>query len=226
MNLLLQNSCLKDISACIFDLDGTLVDSMWMWKAIDMEYLGKFGIPMPEDLQKCIEGISFDQTAIYFKEHFPIPDSLEQMKADWNQMAWDKYANEVPLKPGVSEFIRQLKDAGIKLGIASSNSRELMDNVCDTHGLHAVFDVILTSREVTVGKPAPDIYLKASELLQVPPEKCLVFEDLVAGIDAGKAAGMRVVAVDDAYSAYSEKEKKEKADYYLYEYDALLKGRL
>ncbi|MCR5032391.1 MAG: HAD family phosphatase [Lachnospiraceae bacterium] len=217
---------MQGIKACIFDLDGTLVDSMWMWKAIDIEYLGKFHIPMPEDLQKCIEGISFDQTAVYFKEHFLIPDSLEEMKDTWNRMAWDKYANEVPLKPGVSEFLKELKKAGILLGIASSNSRELMDNVCDTHGLHAMFDVILTSGEVKIGKPAPDIYLKAAKELGVDPSDCLVFEDLIAGIQAGKSAGMRVVAVDDAYSAYSEEEKKKTADHYLYDYNDLLQGRL
>ena len=72
MHPIFHNQCMQGIKACIFDLDGTLVDSMWMWKAIDIEYLGKFHIPMPEDLQKCIEGISFDQTAVYFKEHFPI----------------------------------------------------------------------------------------------------------------------------------------------------------
>ncbi|MCR4588697.1 MAG: HAD family phosphatase [Lachnospiraceae bacterium] len=217
---------MQDISACIFDLDGTLVDSMWMWKAIDIEYLGKFGIPMPEDLQKCIEGISFDQTAIYFKEHFPIPDPIEKMKEDWNQMAWDKYANEVPLKPGVADFLKELKKNGIKLGIASSNSRELMDNVCETHGLHAIFDVILTSKEVAIGKPAPDIYLKAARELGISPSNCLVFEDLIAGIQAGKAAGMKVVAVDDEYSAYSVDQKKQEADYYLYHYDELLRGCL
>ena len=70
---------LKNINAVLFDLDGSLVDSMWIWKDIDREYLGRFNIPLPEDLQSSIEGMSFSETAVYFKEHFPIPDSTEQI---------------------------------------------------------------------------------------------------------------------------------------------------
>ena len=91
---------LRNINAVLFDLDGSLVDSMWIWKDIDREYLGRFNIPLPEDLQSSIEGMSFSETAVYFKEHFPIPDSIEQMKSDWTQMARDKYLHEVPLKNG------------------------------------------------------------------------------------------------------------------------------
>ena len=81
---------LKNKKAVIFDLDGTLVDSMWMWKAIDIEYLGRFGIELPATLQKDIEGKSFSETAVYFKETFKLPDSLEKIKSDWNRMAYDK----------------------------------------------------------------------------------------------------------------------------------------
>ena len=75
----------------IFDLDGTLVDSMWMWEAIDIEYLARFGIELPPDLQKKISGMSFSETAVYFKETFKIPDSLEKIKQTWNEMAFYKY---------------------------------------------------------------------------------------------------------------------------------------
>ena len=71
---------LEKIQAVIFDLDGTLVDSMWMWKDIDIEYLGRFGIALPEDLQDKIEGMSYTETAVYFKERFQIPCTLEEIK--------------------------------------------------------------------------------------------------------------------------------------------------
>lgn len=201
--------------AVIFDLDGSLVDSMWMWREIDIEYLGRFGIPLPEDLQSKIEGMSFSETADYFKKHFPIPDSIERMKEDWNRMAWDKYMNEVPLKPGIPEFLKECKRRDIKLGIATSNSRELVENVAKVHKLREYFSCIMTGCDVNKGKPAPDIYLAVAEKLSVPSGQCLVFEDIIPGIQAGKNAGMEVCAVEDEYSVSCRKAKIELADYYI-----------
>lgn len=213
---------LQDIKAVIFDLDGSLVDSMWMWRAIDIEYLGRFGIPLPEELQSRIEGMSFSETAVYFKEHFPIPDSIDQIKEDWNCMAWDKYANEVPLKPGIPEFLERCREEGIKLGIATSNSRQLVENIAKVHNLRDYFSCIMTGCDVAHGKPSPDIYLAVAEGLDCPPSQCLVFEDIIPGIQAGKAAGMRVCAVEDAYSVNDRERKKALADYYISDYYAIL----
>ncbi len=217
-----KHPMLDEIETVIFDMDGTLVDSMWMWRAIDIEYLGRFGIPLPEDLQSQIEGMSFDETAVYFKEHFPIPDDLEQIKSAWNTMAWDKYANEVPMKPGVEEFLRHCRKHGIKLGIATSNSRELVENIAKVHGFENYFSCIMTACDVGKGKPAPDIYLAVAKQLQTDPARCLVFEDIVPGIQAGKSAGMQVCAVEDAYSVPQRMEKRKLADYYIDDYRELL----
>ena len=206
---------LKEIRAVIFDLDGTLVDSMWMWKSIDIEYLGRYGIQMPEDLQQSIEGMSFSETAIYFKERFGLKDSLDQIKGDWNEMAWDKYMHEVPLKAGVRELLAYLKQDHIAMGIATSNSRELVDLVVEKLGIKEYFSSIRTSCEVSKGKPSPDIYLLVAEDLGVEPVHCLVFEDVLQGIMAGKNAGMKVCAVHDEHSAKELKEKIELSDYYV-----------
>ncbi len=215
---------LKNKKAVIFDLDGSLVDSMWMWRQIDIEYLGRFHIPLPEDLQSCIEGMSFSETAVYFKERFQIPDSIEQMKADWNAMAWDKYLHQVPLKPGASTFLKGCLDRNILLGIATSNSRELVEAVADTHGLHNYFRCIMTGCEVAHGKPWPDIYLAVADSLGVSPADCLVFEDIIPGIQAGKRAGMEVCAVEDAYSLAEREEKEKLADYYIVDFNYLWEG--
>ena len=216
-----MNSMLYGIKAVIFDLDGSLVDSMWMWRDIDIEYLGRFGIPLPEKLQSEIEGMSFTETAVYFKERFRIPDSVEKIKQDWNEMAWDKYLHEVPLKKGAYEFLQGCRERGIVLGIATSNSRELVGNIADAHKLHGFFASIKTGSEVVHGKPAPDIYLAVAEELGVEPAQCLVFEDIVPGILAGKRAGMRVCAVEDDYSIAESAQKKALADYYIEDYAAL-----
>lgn len=206
---------LQNKKAVIFDLDGTLIDSMWMWKAIDIEYLGKFGHELPPTLQKDIEGMSFSETAVYFKETFQIPDTLEEIKANWNHMAYEKYTKEVPLKKGVQEFLDHCKRNGILLGIATSNSRELVEAALEALHIRDYFDCVMTACEVAKGKPAPDIYLAVAEKLQAEPCQCLVFEDIEMGILAGKNAGMEVCAVEDEFSMNQTEEKKKLADYYI-----------
>ncbi len=209
---------LKDKEAVIFDMDGSLVDSMWVWKEIDIAYLGKFHLTIPEDLQRQIEGMSFTETAVYFKERFSLSCTVEEIKADWNQMAWEMYRTRVMPKPGAIDFLEHCKKQNIKLGIATSNSRPIVDMVLKERGIAAYFSCIMTGCEAKKGKPAPDVYLLTAEQLQVAPEKCLVFEDIVSGILAGKAAGMEVCAVEDAYSAYQREEKKKLADYYIQDF--------
>lgn len=217
-----DNKMLQNVDAVLFDLDGSLVDSMWIWKDIDIAYLGKFGIPLPEDLQSQIEGMSFSETAVYFKEHFQIPDSIEQMKSDWTKMAWDKYLHEVPLKAGADRFIRYCAEHHIKLGIATSNGRELVEGVLKALQIKDYFTCIVTGCDVEKGKPSPDVYLEAARQCEVDPEKCLVFEDIVPGIQAGKAANMKVCAVHDLYSLHQTDAKKELADYYIHDYTDIM----
>lgn len=209
-------------NAVLFDLDGTLVDSMWMWDDIDVEYLGRRGLAVPPTLKRVIEGMSFTETAIYFKETFGLPDSVDAIKAEWNEMAMEKYRTQVPLKPGAGAFLRELRRRQIPMGIATSNSRELVDAVLTGLSLDGYFQDITTACEVAAGKPAPDIYLAVAEKLGAAPADCLVFEDVPAGILAGKRAGMQVCAVDDAFSAPLEEEKRALADDYIKDYRELL----
>ncbi|MBQ9134780.1 MAG: HAD family phosphatase [Lachnospiraceae bacterium] len=213
---------LLQFKAVIFDLDGTLVDSMWMWEKIDIEYLARFGILLPEKLQESIEGMSFSETAVYFKERFHLKDDLDTIKADWNAMACDKYRHEVPYKEGAEKFLQFCKPNGIKLGVATSNSRELVEHAAKALHLHSYMDCIMTACEVQKGKPAPDIYLAVADKLGVSPSDCLVFEDILPGIMAGKNAGMTTCAVADAYSENVRAEKIALADYFIEDYSELL----
>ena len=213
---------LKDIKAVIFDLDGTLVDSMWIWKQVDIDYLEKHGHPLPEDLQKDIEGMSFTETANYFKNRFNIKDSVEDIKAEWNAMALDLYTNKIQLKPYVWEMLEKFKAMGLPMGIGTSNSPELAGAVVKARGIDGFIEVVRTSCQVEKGKPAPDIFLKVAEDLNVAPEHCLVFEDTHAGVLAGKRAGMKVIAIYDDLSAEFRSEIEADADQYLESYLTLL----
>lgn len=208
--------------AVLFDLDGTLVDSMWMWKAIDIEFLGRFGYGCPDDLAREIEGMSFTETAAYFKKRFSLPMSLTEIKECLTKMSIDKYRNEVTLKPGALEFLKFCGENGIKTGIATSNGRDMVDAVIESLGIGKYLHVVATACEVDAGKPEPDIYLEVAKRLGVPPSACLVMEDIPAGILAGKRAGMTVCAVADAFSLDLEQEKRELANGFIHDYFELM----
>ncbi|MCC8137427.1 MAG: HAD family phosphatase [Clostridiales bacterium] len=215
---------LKNTKAVIFDLDGTLMDSMSLWSDIDMEYLGRYGQTIPEDLSVAIEGMSFTETAQYFKERFSLPCNVEEIKQEWNRMAYQKYAYEVQLKPGAARFLRYLRDREVPAAIASSNSQELIRASLAHHQVSDCFDRIVTACEVAKGKPAPDIYLYAAGLLGVKPDDCLVFEDVPMGVQAAKNAGMRVCAMEDDFSASRRELTRQLADYYIRSFDEVLDG--
>ncbi len=210
---------LKEKKAVIFDMDGSLVDSMWMWPEVDRKYMEKYKLSPPETFHKDIEGMSYIQTAQYFLDTFPfIGCTVEEVCREWTEMTMELYQTKVPLKPGAGEFLERLQRQGILMGIATSNSRVLTLAVLDALHIRDYFSAVITSDEIQMGKPAPDIYLKAAEELQVPPEACLVFEDIPNGIRAGKCAGMSVCAVQDSFSVPYEAEKRELADYFIRDY--------
>ena len=216
---------LEGIKGVIFDMDGTLIDSMWVWEEVDVDYVKRYQLVEPEGFYEAIEGMSFTDVAKYYKKTFPqIRDSVEQIKADWMEMGFRLYRDEVELKSGVKEFLEELKKRGIKIGIATSNDRDMTEMVLEARGILQEFDAICTSDEVKIGKPAPDVYLKAAEDLGVDPKDCLIFEDVSAGLMAGKSAGMKTCAVADKFSEDQIEKKRALADYFIQDYFEVLKG--
>lgn len=216
-----NNINFDNFDAVIFDLDGTLIDSMWMWHDIDINYLAKFDIPFPDDLQSSINGLSFTETAIYFKKRFNIPDEIDTIKDDWNNMAYDIYTSKVTLKEGILDFLSYLKAHNKKIGIGTANSTELTHACLKSLDIIDYFDVIVTGCDVTKGKPNPDIYLSNSSKLNISPDRCLVFEDIMVGIMAAKNAGMQVCLVYDEHAKSDFDVNRQAADYYIYDYSNL-----
>ena len=213
---------LDGMKGIIFDLDGTLIDSMWIWEQIDIDYLARFQHTLPSGMQNEINGMSFLETANYFKNRFQIPDSIETIQNDWNTMAWQKYEEEVQLKDGVFEFLEHLKELNIPCGIASSNSKELIELVVKKHGIDHYFKSIRNSCEVKQGKPAPDIYLLVAEDMGIRPEECLVFEDVLQGVQGGKSANMKVCNVYDIHVKQDSGMIKKIADYFIKSYHEIM----
>lgn len=218
----LGQALLSDIDAVIFDLDGTLVDSMWVWGAIDEEDFKRHGHPVPETLQRDISGMSFTETAVYIKKTYPyFTESVEELKAIWSRMALKAYQEEVPLKAGAYEFLKYLHTNGIKTGVASSNHIDLVEAALTARGVRNYMDSVHTSCEVAHGKPEPDIYLLVAKDLQVNSERCLIFEDIPEGIQAGLNAGMRTCAVADDSSEALWQEKCRLAGYGIQDFTEL-----
>jgi len=209
-----------NVDAVIFDMDGTLIDSLYVWSEIDVEFLGNHGInPPPSDYGPAISGMSFLQVAEYTKDRFALSESIADIMNTWNEMAEMKYSSEVQYKPYAEEFLKLCNKNKFKMGIATSNSRFLVEKLINRLKLDEYMDVIITGDEVINGKPAPDIYLHVAKLLGVKPERCLVFEDVPAGIEAGKRAGMKVCAVCDKATMDVDDIKRELADYYIESYE-------
>lgn len=206
---------LKNISAAIFDMDGTLIDSMWVWDTIDIKYLKKRGFSVPDKLRDDIIHLSFEETALYFKNRFNLSDSIEEIVNEWNDLAYIEYASNVNLKPYAKEYLSKLKAKGIKLAIATSNCTMLLETVLKRHGIYDLFDVITTTDEVDRGKDFPDVYLLSAKKLSVSPSECVVFEDILPAVMGAKAAGMTVVGVHDSYSEYQKNDIINNADIYI-----------
>jgi len=182
--------------------------------------LEKYHLEEPENFHEGMEGKSYSETAQYFLDLFPeLPHTKQELEDEWHEMAFEIYTKELQLKKGAYDFIVDMHKVGIKLGIATSNSRDLAEGLLMNTGVWQYLDAVWTSDEAKAGKPAPDVYLKVAESLGVKPERCLVFEDVPNGILAGINAGMKVCAVEDPFSKPQEERKKELADYYIQDYD-------
>ena len=213
---------LTDIKGAIFDLDGTLVDSMWVWSQIDIDYLKMKGYSMPENLRNEISHLSFSQTAVYFKETFNLDDSIEKISDDWHNMAFNHYSNTVKLKLGVKDFLNSLKSFKIKIALATSNSIPLLEACLKNNGIYDYFDSITTTDEVSNGKDCPDVYLLAANKLGINPRDCLVFEDILPAVQSAKAANMKVIAVEDTECVDSKEDLIKYADKYIHSFVELL----
>lgn len=204
--------------AVIFDLDGTLIDSMGVWEKIDKEFLGKRGIEAPSDYAEAIKVKSFDDAARYTIERFSLNETVEDITTEWHEMALNEYSHNIVLKPFAKEYLVKLKDKGIKIGLATSCSKYLFEPVLKNNGIFEFFDILCSTEEITTGKETPDLFLHTAKKMNVPPENCLVFEDILVAINSAKRAGMDVYGVYDRSSGQHWDEIKAAADGFIYDF--------
>ena len=208
------------LQAVIFDLDGVLADSEPWWNEIDAQLLAECGVDYHGEYHKEVLGVSYRLAIEFYKKAFNLTASTEEMMKRRGEIATEFFADKVGLFPGtreVLEGLRQMKPRlgpPVRLGLATSSVGASARPFLDRHQLTKFFDVIVTGEEVDQGKPAPDIYQRASQKLHVAASECLVIEDALAGIAAARAAKMRVVAIPDRRFVDPAEYEKE-ADYLL-----------
>lgn len=203
------------IKAAIFDLDGTIADSLGVWGRIDKMFFEKRGMELPPDYQKSIVFMGFNEAAEFTRKKYGLPQTKEEIINEWRNMAVHEYADRIELKPGAREYIKTLKDSGIKIGLATASGRELFEPLLKRHGVFNLFDAFTTTEEAGRNKEFPDVYLKCAEKLNVEPKSCVVFEDLLSALRSAKSAGMKVVGVFDPTSAHEQKEIESEADLFI-----------
>lgn len=206
----------------IFDLDGTLVDSMWIWETVIDRWLKNHQLTCGNDPADTIKTMTFYESACYIIDRLDLKMTPDEVASEWSDMILDDYRHRISLKSGVYEFVKQLKSKGVKLCIATSNFREACEAVLQSAKIDSCFDFIITSDEVGKNKSFPDIYLLAAKKMGLLPEECMVFEDILPAILSAKSAGFHTTGVYDAESSADTEAIKKQADNYIISFDELL----
>lgn len=202
------------MQATIFDVDGTLLDSMPVWENIGERYLSGLQIKAEENLNEVLNTMSLEQGAAYLKEGYQLDKSIPQIINEVLKIVSDFYRFEAPVKPGVRETLEWLQGKKVKMVVATSGNKELAEAALKRNGIRDYFDRIYTCTEIGSGKDEPVIYLKAAEFMQAEPKDTLVFEDALHAAETAKKAGFVVVGVYDQGNRENISEMREVCDYY------------
>ena len=205
----------KDIKGAIFDLDGTLLDSLWIWEDIDRRFLAKRGIAVPPDYMKAVSAMEYRQASEYTIARFGLNETPQSLMDEWTEMAVSAYARELKIKPRVEKYLNDLHRDGIKLAVATSATPDMCLPALENNGIAGLFDAVVSTFEIGKGKTCPDVYLVAAARIGLTPDKCAVYEDNLNALKTAKNAGFFTVGVYDKYSAGDEAELRATADIFI-----------
>lgn len=203
------------LKGAIFDADGTLLDSMHIWRELGARYLQSLNITPEKNLSRILYPMSLEQSCHYLKEHYGLRDSEGEIQSGILGIIEGFYRDEVMLKDGVTRFLEGLRRKNIPMVIATSGNRELLTYALERNDIAGYFDKIFTCSELATTKHEPDIFLACAEYLQMRPENLGVFEDSLFAVEAAKRAGFVVVGVADDSNIHQRGMIKATADYFI-----------
>lgn len=204
-----------DFEVAIFDLDGTLLDSMDIWEQIDILFLQKRNLEICPGYVEAICARSFEEAAQYTIDLFGLSENVNDIVKEWNSMAAYKYAHSVKLYPYALDYLLRLKTMNVKLAVATGLPKQLFIPCLENNSILELFDVLCSTEEVSHGKEYPDIYEFVANKLEIAPSKCIVFDDVLPAIKSAKQAGMIACGMFEKYSEHHRAEIENIADYYV-----------
>ena len=201
------------LKGAIFDADGTLIDSMHIWRELGARYLESLNITPEENLSAKLYPMSLEQSCKYLKTHYNLRESESDILSGILGIIEGFYLDEVMLKDGVREFLSAMSDKNIRMVIATSGNRELLSSALTRNGIAEYFEEIFTCSELFTTKHEPDIFMACAEFLGLNPENVGVFEDSLFAIETAKRAGFMTFGVADDSNIHQWEMIQSTADY-------------
>ncbi len=218
-----EHTTLDKITGAIFDLDGTILDSMFIWTDIGFQFLKNKNFTPPKGAEEEFITMSLVQAAEYYIEHYDKTATIQGIVEDINLLVHDFYFYEVVAKPHVKEFLELLKSRGVKMCIATATDEHLVREALKRNGFLHYFSKIFTCTNVGAGKDTPVIYNKALEHLKTDKTTTFVFEDALYAIKTAHNAGYKIVGINDVSEKADVNTVKKYCDYYINDYSEIFK---
>ena len=197
-----------DFKAAIFDMDGTLLDSMRMWDNLSLNYLKRHGVDAPADLSDKLGVLDMRRAAKYIMENYLPRLTVEDICRGIDEMLEDFYLHEAVIKPGAKEFLQKLESENIPMALLSATGREHLHTALRRFEIEKFFNAgIFSTEELEMSKAYPETFLKMAEMMKVAPEDCAVFEDAPYAARSAVQAGCQLYGVWDLESTAAEVEK-------------------
>ena len=197
------------ISGAIFDLDGTLIDSMSIWDDIAYNFLVSQGVIPKPDLREKVATMYLNESAKYLVDEYSLDCTPQDFKDYTERIIEDFYVRTVPPKCDAVEFLCKLKKSGVKMCIATATERKLAVPALEHNGMLGFFDGVFSCAEIGLSKQSPEIFDRALEFLGTPKGETFVFEDSYHAVATAAKAGYNVIAISDK-SASNDEEKIKK----------------